>query len=219
MNKVLALDLFCCAGGAGMGLSRAGFKLTGVDIKFQPRYPFTFFQRSALDYTVELIQAGGWKYVWASPPCQTATLGAQQHLSQLTHPDLIPIMRETLTRAGVLWTIENVPQAKLQQPLVLTGDMFGLNTYRRRHFESNFHIPQPPIGPPFGPRTRPGSVTVAGHTGGWSLRDKYANGTKADWEAAMGIDWMTARELAEAIPPAYSTYIGSYAIKLLEARA
>jgi DNA (cytosine-5)-methyltransferase 1 len=218
-----ALDLFCGAGGAGMGLHRAGFEVRGVDLDPQPRYPF-MFARADLSVAANVWQAIALAtpdFIWASPPCQRWTPHAQQHGSDMQHPDLIEpiraVLREWATHApGRAWCIENVPRAPLRNPVVLTGCMFGLNTYRRRHFECNFAVLAPAPGKPFGPKTRPGSVTITGHSGGSSKRDGWSNGDKAAWQAAMGIDWMLNREMAEAIPPAYSEFIGRQALRFLD---
>lgn len=211
-----ALDLFCGAGGASMGLHRAGFDVVGVDISHQPRYPFQFIHADATEVLADW--AGMFDFVWASPPCQRWTPHAQQHGTDDEHPDHIASTRDMLRRAMPrAWCIENVPRAPLRNPVVLTGDMFGLNTYRRRHFECSFPVLAPPPGKPFGPKTRPGSVTITGHSGGSSKRDGWSNGDKAAWQAAMGIDWMLNREMAEAIPPAYGEFIGRQALRFLDA--
>lgn len=197
-----ALDLFCGAGGAAMGLHRAGFEVVGVDIKPQPRYPFTFVRADALTYPLE-----GFDLIWASPCCQRWTAGAQGAGTDQMHPDFIEPMRARLRAAGFPYVIENVPRAPLIDPVVLTGCMFGLNTYRRRHFEASFTIPQLKIGKPFGPRTRKDTVTVAGSSGGKSNRDQWTNGAKSAWQKAIGIDWMLNREMAESVPPAYAQFI------------
>lgn len=197
-----------------MGLHRAGFEVEGCDINPMPRYPFKFTQGNAIEYDL-----GGVNFVWASPPCQIHTAHVQQFKRQHEHHDWIPETRAKLEawakETGGLWVIENVPRAPLRRDLVLTGDMFGLNTYRKRIFEANFLLFGTPHDKPFGPKTRAGSVTVAGHPGGRSTRDGWKNGSKADWEKAMGIDWMNADELAEAIPPAYAEYIGKQAMAII----
>ena len=68
-GKPTLLDLFCCAGGAGLGYSRADFEVVGVDVKSQPRYPFTLIQADALTLDPKFIAS--FDAVHASPPCQS----------------------------------------------------------------------------------------------------------------------------------------------------
>lgn len=211
--KLRALDLFCGAGGATKGLQRAGFQVTGIDHRPQPRYCGDQFIRA--DALAPPVRLGDFDFIWASPPCQRWTALAQARGTDDDHPDLIEPTREILNDSGVPGVIENVPRAPLRRDVVLTGCMFGMNTYRRRVFEISFFFLAPPPGKPFGPKSRPGSVLVVGQSGGSSKRDGWSNGNKASWQEAMGINWMTNAEMAEAVPPAYAEFIGRAALRYL----
>lgn len=149
MSKPRALDLFCCAGGATKGLQRAGFHVTGVDIKPQPRYcGDEFHQADALEFPLD-----GYDFIWASPPCQAFTkLRFMPNAKE--HPNLIPETRAALIASGASWCIENVEDAPLGDSgylIVLCGTMFGLGTAdgraelrRHRLFETSFSIPLRP---------------------------------------------------------------------------
>ena len=68
-----ALDLFCAAGGATRGLMQAGFAVTGVDLRPQPRYcGDAFLQADALEY-LATADMSRFDFIWASPPCQRFT--------------------------------------------------------------------------------------------------------------------------------------------------
>lgn len=216
MSRPKAIDLCCCAGGASMGLWRAGFDVVGVDIKPQPRYPFPFIQADALE-----VRFQGFDFIWASPPCQKHT--AMKHAPGAkgdANPDLIAPLRKRLKASGKPWVMENVVGAPLIEPMTLCGSMFGLEAQgcqlqRHRGFESNFYIPRlechhddrPVIGV-YGGHSR----RRAASAGGRGTKDAWVGGHKAAASKALGIDWMTLGELSEAIPPAYAEHIGRAAM-------
>jgi DNA (cytosine-5)-methyltransferase 1 len=218
------LDLFCGAGGAAMGLYRAGFdEIVGVDLKPQPRYPFTFVQADATTFPLS-----GFDAIWASPPCQHDSVGSARWRAEgRTYPNLIPETRKRMFSAPMPFVIENVQGARQKLPgaIVLCGQMFGLGVVRHRLFEANFFMKPPEHPKCAGAVTRdlvsvtghgpPGrfyrAVTVAGH-GGNSRSFKLSV-----WKEAMGIDWMSRDELTQAIPPAYSEYIGRWLMQACRA--
>lgn len=211
-RRLRAIDLFCGAGGAGAGLAAAGFDVLGVDLSPQPRYPFEFIQGDAIAFLEGDLQS--FDLVWASPPCQAHTAMKTMHNAK-PHIDLIQPTRERLQRAGVRYVIENVVGAPLIDPIVLCGTMFGLGVKdaelrRHRLFEANFPIPAPTCRH----GVRPATIGVyGGHIRNRKRREgSHARGVAdfpiAAGQAAMGIDWMTLTEMSEAIPPAYSEFIG-----------
>ena len=211
MRTPRVLDLFCGAGGASEGYHRAGFDVLGVDIEPQPRYPFDFVQADALDHLANML-ADGWlallqfDAVHASPPCQRWSTKTGNPNG---HPDLLTPCRRLLDATGLPYVIENVPMAPMRRDIVLCGSSFGLGVRRHRAFEANFplmaypcaHGLQPPRFPIYdhGKHYLGRVVHIFGEGGGKA---------RAHWPEAMGIEWMTDAELAEAIPPAYTELVG-----------
>ncbi len=203
MKRPRIADLFCGAGGAGMGLHRAGFEVVGFDIAPQKHYPFEFHQENALTVDLSSFDA-----IWASPPCQAYTsMRAFGKGAGVGAPDLIPDTRVLLEASMLPWLIENVPGAPLRIPYRLCGSSFNLGVRRHRLFETNrrFEIP----GCRHGGRLRP--IAVYGdHPQGSQEHTYRVNRARSltEGQVAMGIDWMTWKELTQAVPPAYSEYLG-----------
>lgn len=216
MRRPKALDLFCCAGGASMGLYRAGFDVTGVDIKKQPRYPFRFLQADAIKSGLDLT---AFDFIWASPPCQKHTAMKTMHNAK-EHPDLIPPTRAMLKASGVPYVMENVVGAPLENPVTLCGSMFGLGIdgaqlQRHRIFEASFPLP----GFACSHKDGPTIGIYGGHVRNRIRREgSHARGvedfTFAQGCDAMEIHWMNLMELCQAIPPAYAEHIGRTALAL-----
>lgn len=209
MNRPKLLDLFCCQGGAGMGYHRAGFDVVGVDLFPQPRYPFAFHQRDAIEFL--RIHGKRFDAIHASPPCQAKTKA--QKIMGNEHPRLIGPTRELLLELGLPYVIENVvpddpatDPDPLIDPFELCGAMFGLGTYRHRQFETNFYVPVPEHPKHVARTTKMGRKPIDGEM--MHVVGNFSGVEKA--KKAMGIDWMTRDGLRESIPPAYSEYVGNY---------
>ena len=234
MSAPRLLDLYSCAGGAGMGYHRAGFDVYSVDITAQPHNPFPFYQGDALaflslhlhhesarslfknpDGTLEWLSLSDFVAVHASPPCQGYTALAAVHGN--AWPKLVPQTRELLEATGLPYVIENVQGSPVRRDMTLCGEMFGLGVIRHRYFE---------LGGWSG--TAPAHMRHRGRVAGWRHGRRFdgpytavygdggGKGSVVEWQAAMGIDWTDVRrEIAEAIPPAYTEWIGSQLIAQL----
>lgn len=215
--KPRLLDLFCGAGGAGMGYHRAGFEVVGVDIKRQPNYPFEAIVADALEVLSREMVCGVWRLadfdaIHASPPCQAYSV--LRGFTTSKYPTLIEPVRELLLQTDLPYVIENVMGAPLISPVRLCGSSFGLRVWRHRLFELSGRPPA--MVPPCSHVHHPLPLDVTG-TGGPSSKPRTKSGgglsrkpsSLAQAREAMGIDWMTRSELAEAVPPAMTEWIGN----------
>jgi DNA (cytosine-5)-methyltransferase 1 len=214
MTRPRLLDLYCGAGGAGMGYHQAGFDVVGVDINPQPHYPFQFVEADCL--TVENF--AGIDAIHASPPCQAYTRKAanwgRERKHFVEHPDLLGPTRDMLEATGLPYVIENVMGAPMRTDLVLCGTMFGLRIIKHRQFEANW-----PIG---------GLLPNCDHSdvyNPWSGKGRSAR----EHREAQGTPWIpqcggasrkagVTGDLNNAIPPAYTQFIGEQLIALLSRR-
>jgi len=207
----LVIDFCCKAGGASVGYARAGFRVVGVDRDPQPNYPFEFIRADLRDFDVADLLASGAKAVVGSPPCWKFSDLAYR--TGREYEDFIPELRELFVRSGLPYVIENVEGAPLIDPLVLCGTMFpGLRVTRHRLFESNF-----PLSAPAPDGAHPLHYTLDKRKAHYGQLDEMTafvtvtgggNCSVAAASDAMGINWMTKAELNQAIPPAYTEWIG-----------
>ncbi len=189
-RKPRLLDLFCGAGGAAMGYHRAGFEVVGVDHKQQKRYPFEFHKADAMVFPLH-----GFDVIHASPPCQHYANVTRWRGRPHDHPDLVKAVRDRL--AGLVYVIENVIGAPLVGPRLLCGTGFGLPIRRHRLFECSIALAAPP-------------PCAHHHT------DRpFMHKQERAYADAMCCHWMTNREGREAIPPAYTEWIGKQLLKVL----
>ena len=188
-----------------MGYYQAGFEVVGVDNKPQPHYPFEFHQADALEYSLD-----GFDAFHASPPCQAYTI-ARNNGQVKESPDLIFIVRDLLNETDKPFSIENVAGAPLLNAVQICGASFGLGVSgfdlnRHRYFECNFPILTMPCQ-----HRRGRTIGVYGHGTNKYHREKFGRCVLvSEMREAMGIDWMNREELSQAIPPAYTEYIGKY---------
>ena len=213
------LDLFCGAGGAAMGYHQAfpDAEIVGVDINPQPRYPFHFEQGNAMDW----LWLRSFDFIHASPPCQDWSTLKTAHDGHGT-AWMLPTILDRFQRCGVPYVVENVVGADMGGNYVtLCGSSFGLGVRRHRRFASSFPLMQPPCAH----YLQPEPIDVTGTGGPTPGRVRTGGGVSRKPESleqartAMGIDWMTRRELSQAIPPAYTHWIGTqYAAQLLGER-
>lgn len=191
--KPVLCDGCCCAGGATRGYQRAGFYVVGIDNRQQPNYcGDKFYQDDILTYLEKNWHNADVFHV--SPPCQRYS--AMQHIkkNKEKYPDLIDPIRQLLISTGKPYVIENVVGAPLRIDLMLCGSFFGLGMIRHRIFESN--VPMPLL------------TKTCNHA---NMYDPWhwGNNQRVEMAVGMGIDWpMTREEVREAIPPAYTEFIG-----------
>lgn len=224
-TRPLMIDLFCGAGGASTGYHRAGFDVIGVDINPMPHYPFTFIQADAMEFLDWMLAHptniyGSFDAAHASPPCQRYSPVTKKDGNPEDWPDLIEPVREQLLATGTPYVIENVMSAPLDKSrsIVLCADNMGLRTVRHRRFEyAPWMTMVQPLHMPHRARTATSHRKERWNQGWHVSVTGDGPGTHVGPEA-MGIDWMTGNELCEAIPPAYTEYVGGQLMTYIGAR-
>lgn len=211
----LILDLCCGGGGASKGYELAGFAPVGVDLSPQPDYPYEFMNFDALQVLRVLISGStvhgysltDFAAIHASFPCQKWTAYRRKGSGVGDdYPDLITPGRELLKQTRLPYIMENVPGSPLRDPIQLCGSSFGLDVRRHRWFESNVPLTGKPCDhswqtPRFTPASNRKNLRCTVEVGVWRIPLDVQ-------QKAMGIDWLPLKSLSEAVPPAYTEYLG-----------
>lgn len=212
MTRPRLLDLFCGAGGSARGYQQAGFYVVGVDIAPMPRYAGDeFHQADALTFPLD-----GFDAIHASPPCH-------DHTSLVSRAGvdgtgwMLQATLDRLARQPAIWVVENVAAAHNRADILLCGEMFGLRTVRHRRFTIDPRFPGLLAVPSHGKHHRSTSTKdrIAALAEGHNLSITGNVGRHAG-PLCMGIDWMTGDELSQAIPPAYTRFIGEQLLSSIE---
>jgi len=156
----------------------------------------------------------GFDVIHASPPCQHYSALAKGNWNHDEWPDLIGALRARLVASGLPYVIENVEGSPLLNPIMLCGTMFPkVYVLRHRLFESNVQLHSPPHREPhplvFTHDKRKGQYGAINQDESYVMVNGGGNATLANKRRAMAIEWMSGPELNQAIPPAYTLYIGN----------
>lgn len=239
------LDLFCGGFGAGEGYRRAGWDVTGWDMVERKGRPpgVAFVKGDVREALADLDYLQSFDLIHASPPCKVHTRLAHLREAQggkPIHGDMVDETRRALTAAGVPFILENVEGAPLQHDVILCGTMFrltvtdsqGATRWLRRHriFElggwgaHGWDVQPEPCCTCQSGCSRP----LCGHRAAGdrplgvygSLDDRVPDGGQtaeslAQANALMGTPWMSWRSVTQAIPPAYTEYLGRRALEHL----
>jgi DNA (cytosine-5)-methyltransferase 1 len=207
MSRLRLLDLFCGGGGSARGYQLAGFHVTGVDVRPMPRYAGDEF---VLGDALEYLAAHGREFdaVHASPPCQDHS-PLRSRAGEHGTGWLLDATLELLAEQPAVWVVENVGAAHNRADILLCGEMFGLRTVRHRRFTIDPRMPALLAQPAHRRHRRPTSTKnrISALAEGHNLSVTGNIGVHAG-VPCMGIDWMTGDELSQAIPPAYTQFIG-----------
>lgn len=221
-RRPLLLDLFCGAGGAAVGYHRAGFDVVGVDNRPQPRYPFSFVEGDALEFLASpWVDLSRFAAIHASPPCQDHS-PAMTAAKRGTAWMLTATIRR-LQDLGRPFVVENVPGARRVMPSAypICGKALGLAPLKRhRLFLTNFPMLVPEC------TCRPLRDQVVSVYGELRISDRRTRADRPSMRAGvdkarelLGCHWMTGDELSQAIPPAYTEFIGEQLLSSLAAAA
>lgn len=133
------------------------------------------------------------------PPCQKWAVGSHIHGTSDDHENLLPVAREIAEQHCDEWIIENVPQAPLNDPVMLNGGMFGSPLHYERAFETSYHVNQPRNQSRLGDS---GEFDDHHDTGGFQ-------GGIEMWKSAKGYsgDYRARNFKRAAIPRAYIDYL------------
>jgi len=192
------LDLFCCEGGAGKGYHDAGFDVVGVDIEAQPRYPFEFIQGDAVELLADADFLADFDAIHASPPCQAYANVTAWRGDQSAHPDLVPPVLALLEAQHRPWIVENVENAPIRPDYILCGSQFGLRIRRHRWFQTSWR------GFSLLPACQHRATDIP-----------FMHKAERAFADALGGTWMTVQGGRQAIPPAYTEYLGGLLLEQL----